>query len=920
MKKKLIALIGALVILLTFFTACGNNTGTQQGDKPQANDPQLVIAANPVFVYDDGTTAVAYNDVNVAMGKDSKASTLSAIADSDWSWARAENDEWTRGAVYGFARWKSGAGAQAKGVYAYSYNAASSISLGLYNAQSNELVTYQDEEIPQVGVLLSAVKGKEEALVYTVPQDGTITIPAGTFTAIEQVAGVKTGFLAEDGTARSASVRILVNSAQVYSGTLCNSTAAEDGAAVTQLSNPQINDLPVKAGDTIIFALKLEAQANSDKDVTQPTVNEEDNWQIVKASRTVVDDSDKGGKNESDVTAADGSIMMIMDYQFTFSLVREDAYATMANDFATTIMKRTAAEVFTTKAGGEDKYEIVIGVHSARPTSAAIQKEIQGARADNADDYIIRMVGTKLYIVGANDQALQKALNYFLDTFVQDDSGKIAAKYNYYYKPDHVMYTLAGQNIASYVIRTEHYPSLVVQRAAEAVQEQVLNDCGYIIPIKPMNYEGTDAGNNEIRIGPMNGAVKVERKYDNRFNSSNWENYYISFGTDGMLTGVDDGYYKASFDGKCVEIEGGSSYAVNVGTVKFLADLKKAKTLATTYTTSGNYESYYDYELMYEYEKVDFSMTDGFGLTYSEDFNYTGTNKEKEKSFRTKWWVMTDSTDSTNQDGDQDMYQYRPGVYGDNWWVAADTAGNNYLFEITKKRTQQYEGSDHGWDSVRMSSEGYWGFRYGIWETRIVMGTRNGSCSAIWAGIGLPYQRVGPHFELDLYENYGRDIFVPCTHHSQDGVYVGNYQFQEPFYQEKCWLEPNDGEHFYDTFHHATVDWSYDHLDIYFDGQCVSAMPMFNNADFKYYRTGLIIKLANGVGTKYYCNMNEQGKHNKLPAHIPEYWMSQYGGDINDFFEVQLIDYTRIYQTNNDTIEYKQAENEMKFTASFGKN
>ncbi len=920
MKNRIIALIGALVLLLTFFTACGND-GTQQGAKPDSkNDPQLVIAANPVFVFDDGTTAVAYNDMNAAMAKDSKASTLTAIADSNWAWAyEREEGVWPDRAVYGFNRWTSGNGTQAKGVYSYAYNEAGSISVGLYNAKSHELVTYQNEAIPEVGVLLSAVVGQEEALLYTVPQDGTVTIPAGTLTAIEQVAGVKTGFLAEDGTARSASVRILVNSAQVYSGTLANSTAAEDGVAVTQLSYPQINDLPVKAGDTILIGLKLDAQANSDEDVTEPTIDEEKNWQVVRKSTQVAVEDD-GKKNESDVTASDGSILMITDYQFTFTLVRDKAYEAMATEFANTIMKRTAAEVFSAKDGAaEDKYEIIIGVHPNRSESKKIYEEVKGARLDNADDYIIRLVGTKIYIVGANDQALQKALNFFLDTFVADDQGKIPAKYNYYNKPAHVTYLLADQNIASYTIRTERYPSLVTQRAAEAVQKAVLADCGYIIPIKPMNLAGTDVGANEIRIGPMNGAVKVDRIYDTRFNSTNWESGYRSFGTDGMLTG-DYGIYTVAFNGKNVEVKGGSSYAVNVGTMKFLADLKKSKSVATSYTTSGDYESYYDYKLMYEYDTVDFSMADGFGLTYSEDFDYYGTDKEKDKAVRTKWWVMTDNTNSLSQDGDEDMYQYRPGVYGDNWWVAADTAGNSYLFEVTKKRTMQYEGSDHGWDSVRLCTEGFWGFRYGIWETRLVMGTRNGSCSSVWAATGLPYQRVGAYHEIDVYENYGRDIFVPCTHHNQDGNYVGNYHFQAPYYQEACWLTPNDGEHYYDTFHHVAIDWTYDHIDFYFDGECVSAMSMFNNADFKYYRTGIIIKLANGVGTKYYCNMNEQGKHNKLPAHIPEYWMSQYGGDINDFFEVQLVDYTRVYQTDNDTIEYRQAENEMKFTASFGKS
>ncbi len=916
MTKRIVALLGALVLLLTFFTACGDNSGTQQGgNTPTKNDPQLVVAINPVLVLDGTTTVIPYNDMNKAMAEDSKASTLSAIAASEWGWVHSEDGEWTRRAVYNFGRWQNGAGAKAKSAFAYSYNEAASISLGVYNSKSLELVTYQNEEIPQSGLLLSAVAGEEEALHYTIQQDGMLAIPAGTVTAIEQVAGVKTGSLAEDGKARSASIRILVNDKQVYSGTLCNSTAAEDGKAITQLSYPQIDDVQVKKGDMVFVALKLDAQANSDEDVTAPTINEEDNWEIVKASRTVL--KVDNGKNESDVTNEDGSIPIIRDYQFTFTVVRSEQYKEMASEFVTTAMKRTASEVFVGREGKEDKYELIIGEYKDRPESTKIYQEIKNARVDNADDFIVRLVGTKVYIAGANYQAVQKALNYFQETFVKNDEGKIPAKFNYYYKPDHVVYKLAGQNIAGYTIRTERYPSLVVQRAAEAIQKTVLDKCGYLLPIKPMNLAGNDAGKNEIRVGPMNGAVKVDRKYDTRFNSDNWQSY-MSIDTDGMLD-ADDGYYQVDFSGNNLRLQGGSAYAISVGTAKMIADLVKNKSLATSYRVNGTYTSGYDYEMMAGYETVNYDMIDGFGLIYGDDFDSyatIATDKAREKAVKAKWVVSKDSSDSTKQDGDDEMYQYRPGKYGENWWVAADTAGNGYLFEVTKKRLAEYEGSDHGWDSGRLVSTGYWGFRYGIWETRLVMGTRNGACSAVWGSTAEPYSRKGPYLEIDVYENYGRDCFVPCYHYSENYKLLGNYHFKEPYYQEACWLEPNDGEHFYDTFHHVSVDWSYDHLDTYFDGECVSAMPMFNTEDFKYFRNGIDVQLANGVGTKGYCWSHPNDYVGEKYSYVPKFWMD----DVSKFFEVQLVDYTNIYQTDNSLIEYALAENDIQFTTSFNRS
>ncbi len=906
MKNRIIALVGALVLLLTFFTACGND-GAQTGDKPQQkNEPQLVVATNPVFVYDSGTMAVAYNDMNTAMTRDSGNSSLTAITDSAWSLSTAEEDAWTRRAVYGFGNWKSGSGAKAKGAFAYAFNEAGNISLGVYNKNKLELVTYQDEEIPDVGVLLSATAGEEEALVYTATQDGTVTIPAGTMTAIEQVVGVKTGFLAEDGTARSASVRIMFNDLQVYSGTMCNSTAAEDGVAVTQLSYPQINDLPVKAGDMILFSIKLEAQANSDEDVT-PAEPDEGHWQVVKASRTVPKDNNKG---DSDVTSADGSIPMVADYQFTFTIVRDKAHDEIASSFMNTVMRRTGCEIFGHFGDQDAKYEIVIGNMAARPTSGEIYKELTTARADNADDYIIRLVGTKIYIVGANDNALKKAIDYFTETFVKDDKGKIPAKYDYYHKPTHVMYMVAGQNIASYTIRVERYPSYVVQMAAEAIQNAVLADCGYILPIKNMNLAGTDVGTNEIRVGPMNGAVKVTRQYDTYFNSTNWQSY-MSIAPNGMLPG-DHGDYRVRVDGKSVAVEGGSEYAVNIGAAKLIADLKAAKTLAASYSASGNYQSGYDYKNGTGYDTVKYDMIDGFGLVYAEEFDYTGTDAEKEKGVKKKWNIDSDNSMCAD---DPDLNQYRYGVYGDTWWVAADTAGNNYLFEVTKKRVAGRESNSDGFDSVRLSTSGQWGFRFGVGEVRVVSALRNGACSAVWSTTGAPYSNSAHWGEIDWYENYGQDMFLPMLHANNGSHYYGAGMFQG--WQEKGYVTPNEGEHLYDTFHTLSVVWTYDYLDIYVDGKSVTHTPLTTGDVSTAFRTGTNIKLANGIGQPSYCQMVDpwKGYDRQRESRTVKFWMD----DITQFFEAQVVDYVRVYQTSNDDIEFVNAENNIQFSKKFVK-
>lgn len=51
------------------------------------------------------------------------------------------------------------------------------------------------------------------------------------------------------------------------------------------------------------------------------------------------------------------------------------------------------------------------------PQSVALTQELQNARADNASDYRIRLIGKKVYIVAANNEALQAAVEYFLEKF-----------------------------------------------------------------------------------------------------------------------------------------------------------------------------------------------------------------------------------------------------------------------------------------------------------------------------------------------------------------------------------------------------------------------------------------------------------------------------------------------------------------------
>ncbi len=708
----------------------------------------------------------------------------------------------------------------------------------------------------------------------------------------------------------------------------------------------------------------------TDTDNSKAAVTGGSDWQVVDSPITNVSYNSTAAVSE--VTTADGSIPLVTGSNLNFSIKYQDKDADMVEEFTETIISNTG----TTGTSGQ--YTLVIGVdEAAYPRSKTIYDEIRTARpnGDYANDYTIRLEGTTVYIIGATDYALQNALDCFVELFAKDANGSIPANYEYTHQPEHDTYTLAGNNIKEYTIRIEQYPSHVVRLAALTFQQEIIDKCGYILNVEPIS-DTAPKGHypNEIRIGPMNDAVKAVHTYDTVFDSSDWQDYYnlgenatagattwdeyadkykeLTFETDGMLD-ADYGYYQIGFTGNHLAIEGGSSYAVSVGVMKTLALLAEQKSLvAASSLFDGIYESSFDYKDGTGYDAVKYEMADGFGLVYAEEFDYTGkSDAEIEAKVKSKWSVSTEDNNDTS-----DMHQHRPGIYGENWWVAADTAGNNYLFEITKKRTNTSAdtcGAEDCWDAVRLEAEEKWGFRYGLWETRLVMSTRNGSCSSVWSNTRAPYSTSEPSHEIDVYENYGQEAFVPCLHafHPNDEK-SHNFLFMKDsdgneYRQKPGWVTPNEGENFYDTFHHVSVDWTYDHIKVYLDGELASELPLtddlrwgseitkivggketgtgeyndeYSAADS--YRNGQTIKLANGVARRTYCKTYPTWLYKNATAagvpsggYVPDHWMG--ADNIGNFFEVQLVDYTRVYQTDNDTIRMEAAKNDINFMSTF---
>lgn len=890
MVKRIIALLTVVILAFGTLAGCAGGTPTKTPGGKSENKAQLVVALNPILVYDDSTVVIAYNDIRGAVRQDREAASLTALhGESNWTWAYKEDDKWRQRGIYGLDSWTNGAGKEAKKTAAYAFSVDNTVSLSTFAGGSPALTGYGSDTLPEVGILLSATGKEEEALYYTVEKDGVMQMPAGTISAVSEVAGVKTGFLAEDGTSRRASVRIMRNNVQLWSGTLMNSTAAPDGVAVTSLSYPQLNDIAVSAGDKLFIAVQLEASANRDEDVSDPQPNDADNWSVIRHESQVEVEK----KPTTQDTVSDGSVPFITDYASTFRWVISNSASAEISALSELYRDKLVNKLQAPVIGLKDTLdattnEIVIGLCSNRPESVKIYEELLTTRTNNAADYIIRLVGGSLYIVAGNEQSMEQALEYFNTKIAVDDRSIIPVGYNYYFAPELKSITLGGADIGAYTIRTERFPSYIVQMAAEDLQAYVRLHTGYILEIRPETKAGGNSAAREIRVGPIQNEVKATRMYDTHFDmyTMNQGVTHLSIEDDGLLD-MPETRFQIWMDGVHLCVNGGSTYAINAGVQTLMKEIeKKTGKIPAGYSVTGEYDKGY-------------SLSRGYAVTLADEFSYQGDDTEED--IRNLWNFANDtSTGPTVLKKDSEGkpilldQQRRPDIFGDNWWIWNNSDSNHggsyangYLLQVTKKES-------YGYSSTRIMSYNAMAFRYGIWETRLVMSTRNGACSALWSENRAPdrpdNEAIYP--EIDVYENFGRDSYYSNLHTWRDRELepsTGHIDHREAG-DEDCiigLMEPKRDEHFYDTFHHMGFVWTSEGIDFFMDGE-IHASVQFDSRKWNAFRTSITLYIVNGVGSYGYAIGNNN----------PQDYMGYGAGDTDNFFELQIVDYTRIYQTN----------------------
>ena len=838
MKKRLAAVTVTLFTMLSFFSGCEpkeQSPPDSSTDNEPVNKAQLVLALNPILTFDDGSNAIAYNDIKNAMTSDRETASLASMYnDTDWQWTYRQGADWKKRATYSLAKWKNGMGTSPQNVLdAYTFIDDGTISMMSYATQAMDVTAYPGNTVPDVGILLSVSGGEEEALCYTVGTSGKMTIPAGTVTAVQSVAGVETGSLAEDGTVRRAAVRITVNSREIWSGQLANSTAAEDGIAVTSLSYPDFADIPVSAGDVVFISATLDAVVDTPADVTPPS----DNSDVSDMPPDVLEPDTPGTSPESpDSTpeppaeSSDPSeetpkaIPLLDGFDSRFTIIRsENASNEMMKEISTlrTGMEKAlnTEQIYKTDESKDTgDYEILIG-QTNRAASDGPMQEIKNARTNHAADFIIRLVGKKLVFAAANEYSMSLAIDYFLNTYCKDDKGEIPSNLNYVSRPAMKTIMLGDNNIASFTLKTEKYPSYMTVLAAQDLQRQIMIQTGYQIPIET----DVEKAAYEIAVGPTSAAKDAYHK--------------------NVL--ADQNAYRISMNGSRLSIEGGSTYAANEGVQALIDELQTRDSFPDGYVKTGTHNI------------GDYSLSGGYGLTWNDEFNSDRMTK--------KWFVSTDTTQSF--DGSP---QIRNGVFGEDYFLR-----DGCLVEVTRKNL---EGA--GYHAVRLTTQNLMSFRYGYLELRLSMATKNGAASAIWmAGDGLNQADMP---EIDINENFSIDGYWPNLHswpQNGDGEHI---QFLPGREEAGPPVSPAEGEHFYDTFHYLGMEWTEDYIAFYLDGQ-ITLMVDMTSPLYDTFEQSVVLKLANGVSFPGYGLIR------------PDECLD----DVNDFYEEQIIDFVRIYQKDD---------------------
>ena len=406
----------------------------------------------------------------------------------------------------------------------------------------------------------------------------------------------------------------------------------------------------------------------------------------------------------------------------------------------------------------ENQNYIVVG-STRLSDSATLLDSIKNARTDYHGDFAIKAVGRKIYINACNDYALQFAFDYFFDTYCANGVTDIQNDIDYLSSDELKTITLADIDINEYRIVYPETATVLEVDAANYLAANIVKATGKA-PMSIVN-DATAELDYEILIGHTNRtdadyAITADSAADNSYTITVEENRTI--------------------------ITGGTNSAVNAGVIDFTSKLM-AGSLAV-----GIYEGKYD---------GSFSLTNGFKLTWADEFNGTSLSKT--------WQTPIDVNYST-KDGGTVVWDNENNVKVENGTLIA-TAG-------------KVAGSNDT-TGVALDTSYNKRVKYGYFEARIKSFDQAGYMNAFWASTtgenanfidGKPGTYYGEFDILEMYETPNEirpNLHNHCVGEATSKNYLQGENGTKPYVTV---------EDIGSKFHNFAMEWTDDYIYFYLDG------------------------------------------------------------------------------------------------------
>lgn len=769
--KKILALVLASV-LLACCGCSGNETAVVEPgktEKPAERGISFTLALNPSVTFADGKVDSLRNSAASAMQTDVNSEEPTALYNStSWQWLYQDGTGWDRRAIRSLSQWTNGNTVFKNGMpYTYMFDDNNVSSMMVYDSSKMEIEGINSGEIPESGIALTFTQGSEEALCYTAKEDCEVIlsdVDGGNIAVVKSIEGEDTSFIGQSGAMQSVILRIYKNNRIYWQEVLDSSTTA--------VEFPHFEAIELSEGDSLLIT--AEATDNTE-DIVRG------NCDIPAETKTVTRQVGYTTTNEYQTTPPPlTEIPLVVQSQCPFILL----YSENATDEEQEIIEAFSAGMeealgVTIECYSESNYTgndttaagdqiILIGNTSFNDSKTAL-KEIQSKRANNAADFIIRYVNNKVVIAACDSVGLELATEFFLNNYCVDDDAKIPADLNYVSSNFNPLKNikLAGTPISEYKLVLSRFASFMEVSAADYLVDQIAKATGYVINSV---RDSESVSDNEIVIG---NTSRNSPDHSQRTDSGTSEKYSVSVKS-----------------GRTV-ITGDSIAAINAGAIFFAGELIKNEGLSAGYDKSGSYDGEY-------------SLTDGYKLVWSDEFNGTQLGKT---------WITTRRSN--------------PSVYGGRAYVSSK---NTYVEDGNLVQKISREGNDVVEADINSQGPETAKFKYGYFEFRARLSPVVGSWGAVWL-IGDPIGDIMS--EIDVFENFGvtnmskttLHIWGPGSNHDAfltDTGYVYNYK-----------PGTNIPEMYADNYHTMGVNWQRGRFDFYVDGVCTNTF-IFDPEDSKY--------------------------------------------------------------------------------------